>query len=312
MLNVNQLCGFGVGSGDAGPWTRILNVGGDTSTSGTVSVSGYTEILVFGVAPGGSGGNGGDDDGGGGGGSGAAQLDGYKVTLPAGTTSLYYTTPNPATVNTDTSNPGAYQSNLKIERNGSGGDLLFELKAGRNGACNDENSFSAAPGGLGGAVGTYGSASGVSGGAGATRLPQLTAVAGTNKTSGPAGGGGGGAWNVSSPYAPTAGAIGGTSTANVSIASHSGSALNIQFTAAGVSGGTGGGVYPSTANGGAVADADGGLKSYYASGGGAGGGIQFFGTGNYYGAGGGGTAGQNNRTTYKGMGGAAYLVIYAR
>lgn len=287
-------------------WTRILNVAGDSSTSGTVSVSGYSEVLIFGVAPGGSGGKCGDDDGGGGGGGGAAQLSGYKLSVPGGVTTLYYSTPNPA-ANPAIAEPGVYQDNLQVRSTNSGGALLFELNAGQNGGGHGANSSTVGSGGAGGTAGTYGSAAGTVGGIGSIRNSPTTArTAGTNNSSGAAGAGGGGAW-----LGTNTGAAGGSSAGlSVTVSSAFSGSLDVTLTAAGVAGGAGGAGNPSPTNGGSVASAGGGLLgSIYCGGGGAGGGIRFFGTGNYYGAGGGGGGGQGGTG---GKGGAAYLVIYAR
>ena len=165
-------------------WTRILDIGGDSSTSGTVSVSGYSEILVFGVAPGGSGGKCGDDDGGGGGGGGAAQLSGYELSVPGGVTTLYYSTPNPS-ANPAIAEPGVYQSNLEVRSTNSGGTLLLSLNAGQNGGGHGSNSGTVGSGGAGGATGTYGSAAGTVGGIGSIRnSPGTARTAGTNNSNG--------------------------------------------------------------------------------------------------------------------------------
>lgn len=287
-------------------WTSVLNVAGDSSTSGTVSVSGYSEILVFGVAPGGSGGKCGDDDGGGGGGGGAAQLSGYKLSIPGGVTTLYYSTPNPA-ANPASAEPGVYQSNLEVRSTNSGGTLLFELNAGQNGGGHGGNSSIVGSGGAGGTAGTYGSAAGTAGGNGSIReSPSTPRSAGTNNSSGAAGAGGGGAW-----LGTNTGAAGGSSSSlSVTVSTYDGGSLDTSLTASGVAGGAGGAGYSSPTNGGSVASAGGGtLGGIYCGGGGAGGGVRFFGTGNYYGAGGGGGGGQGGTG---GKGGAAYLVIYAR
>jgi len=286
-------------------WTRILNIGGDSSTSGTVSVSGYSEILVFGVAPGGSGGKCGDDDGGGGGGGGAAQLSGYKLSVPGGVTTLYYSTPNPS-ANPAIAEPGVYQSNLEVRSTNSGGTLLLSLNAGQNGGGHNLNSSTVGSGGAGGTTGTYGSAAGTVGGIGSIRNSPTTArTAGTNNA-GASGAGGGGAW-----LGTNTGAAGGSSSSlSVTVSTYDGGSLDTALTAAGVAGGAGGAGNPSPTSGGTVNTAGGGtFGDVYCGGGGAGGGIRFFGTGNYYGAGGGGGGGQGGTG---GKGGAAYLVIYAR
>ena len=287
-------------------WVRILNVAGDSSTSGTVSVSGYSEVLIFGVAPGGSGGTCGDDDGGGGGGGGAVQLSGYLLSVPGGVTTLYYSTPNPA-ANPAFAEPGVYQSNLQVRSTNSGGTLLFDLNAGQNGGSHNANNSTPGSGGAGGATGTYGSAAGTAGGIGSIRQSPTTArTAGTNNANGASGAGGGGAW-----LGTNTGADGGSSASlSVTVSTYSSVSLDISLTAAGVAGGAGGAGYSSPTNGGSVASANGGtLGGIYCGGGGAGGGVKFFGTGNYYGAGGGGGGGQGGTG---GKGGAAYLVIYGK
>jgi len=287
-------------------WTRILDIGGDSSTSGTVSVSGYSEILVFGVAPGGSGGKCGDDDGGGGGGGGAAQLSGYELYIPGGVTTLYYSTPNPS-ANPAIAEPGVYQSNLEVRSTNSGGTLLLSLNAGQNGGGHSGNSGTVGSGGAGGTTGTYGSAAGTVGGIGSIRnSPGTARTAGTNNSNGASGAGGGGAW-----LGTNTGAAGGSSSGlSVTVSTYDGGSLDTSLTAAGVAGGAGGAGNPSPTSGGTVNTAGGGVfGGVYCGGGGAGGGIRFFGTGNYYGAGGGGGGGQGGTG---GKGGAAYLVIYAR
>ena len=296
-------------------WTRILNNGGDTSTSGTVNVTGYSEILVFGVAPGGNGGGGGDDDGGGGGGSGAAQLSGYMITLTGGVTTLYYSTPAPVAANS-TANPGNYQSNLQLRNTNSSGTLIFELNAGRNGACNPSNSTTPAPGGTGGASNSYSSTAGVNGGSGSTRLPSGS---GSNANVGSgssgtcsAGGGGAGAWYVTGNNT-SAGARGGLAGSGVTVSTYGGTSLDVAFTTSFGSQGAGGAGYSSSTPGGNATTANGGANGpTYAGGGGAGAGLRFFGTGNQYGNGGGGGGGQQTVGGGGGKGGAAYLVIYAR
>lgn len=295
---LSSLSGTAAGGGD---WTRILNVGG--SSTSTYDVSSYSELLVFGTAAGGRGGNGGDDDGGGGGGSGACQLDGKLVDVSAVST-LWYQVPNSPAVDGNTDNPGTYPDNLELRNSSSGGTLLFELESGQNGSCNNDNSTNIPQGGSGGASNSYSSSAGVSGGVGATRLNPSLAGAGSGSAYAAGGGGGGGAW-LSSPYN---GEEGGDSTVSVSISNAENGDLDVTFTVAGTTGGAQG---ERPNDGTDVLTAEGGEGSTYGGGGGAGGGLRFFGTGLYYGAGGGAAAGQNSRNGC-GAGGSAYLVVYAR
>ena len=292
-------------------WIRILNQAGPSS--GALSFGGvaYDELLVFGVGGGAGGAAGSDDDGGGGGAGGAGQFSGYRITGINPANPYPYTIPGggaPVTPSGTDGNPGG-----DTTINDPTG-VIFSLTGGAGapqGPTNGNAGLAPAT-----AQPPYGSHGGGGGGIQVARdnNPDLRPTDGTPGAYGGAGGGGGGAWLGD----PTHGSAGRNNTLSTqTVSSYNGVQLDVTFTAVGTNGTAGSAPTnngpspgPGDANPNNPAGGSGGTE--YAGGGGAGGGTRFFGTGNGgYGAGGGGGGGQNPKKA-SGVGGAGYLVVYAR
>lgn len=298
-------------------WVRILNQAG--TGSGTLSLSGYSELLVFGVAGGGGGGSKGNDDGGGGGGGGAGQFNGYPIIIGTGP----YTYSVPAGGSGASVSPGSDGSNSPDLTISNPGGTVFLLPGGSGAVSSPDNPVGNFQG-AGAPQNPYASHAGGTGNVALGESVDNRPGNGTPGEYGGAGGGGGGSWNTVPSSNPlrvpqTQGQSGYNNTLSVNIAIKDFSTFDNNFVATGSNGGAGGTGYPGDGTRSAVPGtnnppAGGGSGGSYCGGGGAGGGVQFFGTGNSgYGGGGGGKAGQDPTPSgYAGAGGAGYLVVYAR
>ena len=302
--------GFGRRKGAIGApavWTRIVNQAGSYpgNTTGSFSVDGYVELLIFGVAGGGGGGAGGDDDGGGGGGGGSGQFTGYPILLSVYPGPYTYSIPGGGAPSSSVGGPGGPSPALNVS-NPSG--VIFSLVGG-SGATSTPNNTTGNQEGAGAPAPAYASHAGGTGNVIRGRVVDNTPGNGTNGAYGGAGGGGAGIW--AGPT--TIGNPGLNNTVSSTVTTFGGYPLTTPFQVSGTNGGSG---TDRTGDGGSPTGSPndpalGGTSGFYNGGGGAGGGVRFFGTGNGgYGAGGGGGAAQGNTTS--GRGGAGYLVVYAR
>ena len=298
-------------------WVRVLNQAGPGN--GTLSLSGYSEMLVFGVSGGGGGGSKGNDDGGGGGGGGAGQFNGYPIIIGTGP----YTYSVPAGGNGASGPPGSDGSNSPNLTISNPGGTVFLLPGG-SGAVSTPDNPTGNSAGVGASQNSYTSHAGGTGNVALGESVDNRPGNGTPGEYGGAGGGGGGSWNTVPSSNPlrvpqTQGQSGYNNTLNVTVSLKDFSTFDTNFVATGSNGGPGGTGYPADGTISAVPGtnnppAGAGTGGSYCGGGGAGGGVQFFGTGNSgYGAGGGGKAGQDpGPGGGGGNGGAGYLVVYAR